>query len=168
MVFMLDYLLDAPVLVQALAGGVFAWLAGLLGAAFILAGKDFSQKVFDAMLGFAGGIMLAAVFWSLLEPALEMAREGSLPFWLSPTLGVAAGALFLAFLDRILPHLHLNLPKAEAEGPKTGWQRSVLLVMAITLHNIPEGLAIGVAIGAAAAGAIAGFLLMLLLDLTMG
>lgn len=142
----------APVAIQALAGGVFAWLAGLLGAAFILVKKDFSQPVFDAMLGFAGGIMLAAVFWSLLEPALQMAGEGSLPFWLPAALGVAAGASCLAVLDRILPHLHLNFPPAEAEGPKTGWQRSVLLVMAITLHNIPEGLAVGVAIGAAAAG----------------
>jgi ZIP family zinc transporter len=104
------------------------------------------------MLGFAAGVMIAASFWSLLAPALEMAAEGPLPEWIPAAVGFLLGGAFLWVVDRILPHLHLGLPIEEAEGIRTSWQRSILLVLAITLHNIPEGLAVGVAFGAVGAG----------------
>ncbi len=133
---------------QALAAGIFAWALGAFGAAFVFAVKDFSQRVFDLMLGFAGGIMLSASFWSLLAPAVEMSANN----WVPAVLGFLLGSFFMRVVDKLLPHLHLGFPIQEAEGIKTSWRRSVLLVLAIALHNIPEGLAIGVAIGAAALG----------------
>jgi ZIP family zinc transporter len=106
--------------------------------------------VLDGMLGFAAGVMIAASYWSLLAPAIEMAEQGSLPAWVPATAGFLMGGFFLYIIDKILPHLHLGFPMEEAEGIKTSWHRSVLLVLAITLHNIPEGLAVGVAFGALA------------------
>jgi ZIP family zinc transporter len=106
----------------------------------------------DAMLGFAGGVMIAASYWSLLAPAIEMSEGKSIPSWLPAVVGFLAGGLFLRALDKLLPHLHIGFPTEEAEGVKTSWRRSTLLILAITLHNIPEGLAVGVAFGALAAG----------------
>ena len=96
--------------------------------------------------------MIAASYWSLLAPAIEMSASLNVPEWFPATIGFLAGGAFLWMVDKLLPHLHLGMPTSEAEGIKTSWQRSVLLVLAITLHNIPEGLAVGVAFGAAAAG----------------
>jgi len=103
------------------------------------------------MLGFAAGVMIAASFWSLLAPAIAMAEEANMIPWMPAMIGFLAGGAFLWLVDVLMPHLHIGAPTEEAEGVKTGWQRSVLLVMAITLHNIPEGLAVGVAFGAVAA-----------------
>jgi ZIP family zinc transporter len=114
--------------------------------------RDISKKTLDAMLGFAAGVMIAASFWSLLTPAIEMSEGKDIPAWIPATAGFLFGGLFLRVIDKILPHLHLGFPLEEAEGIKTSWQRSTLLVLAITLHNIPEGLAVGVAFGAVAAG----------------
>jgi ZIP family zinc transporter len=108
--------------------------------------------VLDGMLGFAGGVMIAASYWSLLAPAIEMSEEGPLPAWIPAAVGFVLGGLFLFGVDKTLPHLHIGQRTADAEGIKTSWQRSVLLILAITLHNIPEGLAVGVAFGAVAAG----------------
>ncbi|MCB9313496.1 MAG: ZIP family metal transporter [Lewinellaceae bacterium] len=138
---------------QALIATLFTWGVTALGAALVFFFKKMNQKVLDAMLGFAAGVMIAASFWSLLAPAIEMSAEtSSLPEWAPALIGFLAGGLFLAGLDKILPHLHPGLSMKEAEGPKTSLRRSVLLVLAITLHNIPEGLAIGVAFGAVAYG----------------
>jgi ZIP family zinc transporter len=104
------------------------------------------------MLGFAAGVMIAASYWSLLAPAIEMAEAMGIPSWLPAVTGFLAGGAFLWLVDKLLPHLHPGMPLSRAEGPRTGWQRSVLLVLAITIHNIPEGLAVGVAFGAVAAG----------------
>ncbi|PKK89912.1 MAG: ZIP family metal transporter [Candidatus Wallbacteria bacterium HGW-Wallbacteria-1] len=137
---------------QALAGTMFTWFITALGAAVVFAFRSLNRKILDAMLGFAAGVMIAASFWSLLAPSIEMSREmGSTP-WAAPAIGFLAGALFLFAVDRLLPHLHPGMAIDKAEGIKTSWQRSVLLVLAITLHNIPEGLAVGVAFGAVAAG----------------
>jgi ZIP family zinc transporter len=138
-----------PIL-QALIATVFTWLVTALGAGLVFFFKGFKRKLLDGMLGFAAGVMIAASFWSLLAPAIEMAEELSLPAWLPAAIGFLLGAFFLWIADKLLPHLHLGFPMDEAEGIKTGWQRSVLLVLAITLHNIPEGLAVGVAFGALA------------------
>jgi zinc transporter, ZIP family len=139
-------------IIQALIAGVFTWGLTALGAAIVFATRDFSQKIFDSMLGFAAGVMLAASFWSLLAPAIEMSIHSGMIPWLAPALGFLLGTIFLRLIDKMLPHLHLGFPANEAEGVKTSWQRSILLILAITIHNIPEGLAVGVAIGAAASG----------------
>jgi ZIP family zinc transporter len=140
-----------PVL-QALLATTFTWLVTASGAALVFLFKDMPRKALDGMLGFTGGVMIAASYWSLLAPSIEMSEaQGMLP-WFPPAVGFAAGALFLFGLDKLVPHLHLNFGQDESEGVKTQWKRTTLLVLAITLHNIPEGLAVGVAFGAAAAG----------------
>ncbi|MEJ2101491.1 MAG: ZIP family metal transporter [Desulfobacterales bacterium] len=135
---------------QALVATLFTWFVTALGAAFVFFFKSINRKVLDGMLGFAAGVMIAASYWSLLAPAIEMAKENNLPSWIPATVGFLMGGFFLWIIDKILPHLHLGFPIKEAEGIKTSWHRSVLLVLAITLHNIPEGLAVGVAFGALA------------------
>lgn len=139
-----------PIL-QALVATLFTWFVTALGASLVFGFKSINRRVLDAMLGFAAGVMIAASYWSLLAPAIEMAEEGPLPAWLPAAVGFLLGGAFLWGVDKVLPHLHLGLPIEEAEGVKTHWARSILLVLAITLHNIPEGLAVGVAFGALAA-----------------
>jgi ZIP family zinc transporter len=141
----------SPIL-QALLGTLFTWFVTALGAAMVFLFRSVNRRLLNAMLGFAAGVMIAASFWSLLAPALEMAAEGPIPEWIPAAAGFLLGGAFLWLVDRILPHLHLGMPIEKAEGIHTNWHRSVLLVMAITLHNIPEGLAVGVAFGAVAAG----------------
>jgi len=149
---MLSFISQFNPVVQALLAGLFTWFVTACGAAWVFATKKFSQKILDAMLGFAGGVMIAASFWSLLAPAIEMSEGKPLPAWIPAAVGFFLGAAFLRLIDKILPHLHIGYPMEEAEGIKTSWHRSTLLVLAITLHNIPEGLAIGVAFGAVAYG----------------
>ncbi len=135
---------------QAFIAGTFCWITTALGAAVVFLKKNVSRKFLDAALGFAAGIMIAASIWSLLEPSMEMARSMGLIEWAPATLGFILGAVCIRIGDAYVPHLHLGLPKDAAEGVKTKWRRATLLVMAITLHNIPEGLAVGVLFGAAA------------------
>jgi ZIP family zinc transporter len=104
------------------------------------------------MLGFAAGVMIAASYWSLLAPSIEISETLGYPSFVPPAIGFLLGGIVLWLIDRLIPHLHLWLPMSQAEGIKTTWQRSVLLILAITIHNIPEGMAVGVAFGAAAAG----------------
>jgi len=136
--------------VQALLATSCTWLATALGASVVFFFKKIDRRVLDALLGFAGGVMIAASFWSLLAPSIEMTKaRGGIP-WLPAAGGFLMGGLFLRVVDFLLPHLHAGFEKAE--GIKTHWQRTVLLVLAITLHNVPEGLAVGVAFGAIATG----------------
>jgi ZIP family zinc transporter len=138
--------------IQALVATGFTWAMTALGAAIVFTARDFSRRALDAMLGFAGGVMIAASYWSLLAPAIAMSEGRDIPAWVPAVAGFLLGGVFLRGVDRVLPHLHLGFPTREAEGVKTNWHRSTLLVLAITLHNIPEGLAVGVAFGALAAG----------------
>src|SRR5665647_1356114 len=141
----------SPVM-QALMATGFTWFVTALGAGLVFFFKTINRKSLDTMLGFAAGVMIAASFWSLLLPAIEMSEEaGNLP-WLAPMIGFLMGGAFLKLADSLLPHLHIGMPVESAEGVKTNWKRSILLVTAITLHNIPEGLAVGVAFGAVGAG----------------
>lgn len=137
---------------QAFLATLFTWGMTALGASLVFGTKKVPRKLLDAMLGFAAGVMIAASFWSLLAPAIDIAEAGPLPVWVPPLIGFMAGGIFLRLLDRVLPHLHPGLPMSEVEGVETSWRRSVLLISAITLHNIPEGLAIGVAFGAVGVG----------------
>lgn len=137
---------------QALMATLFTWGVTALGAALVFFFKSINPKVLNGMLGFAAGVMIAASFWSLLAPGIELAEELGQVAYITAAVGFLLGGGFLYLVDKVLPHLHLGLDTSEAEGIKTTWQRSVLLVLAITLHNIPEGLAVGVAFGAVAAG----------------
>ena len=134
----------------ALVATLLTWGATALGAAMVFFFKSIRRNTMDAMLGFASGVMIAASFWSLLAPSIEMseAQLGALWKWLPPLLGFLGGGGFIWLIDKVLPHLHPGDKQEDAEGLPTSWRRSVLLVLAITLHNIPEGLAIGVAFGA--------------------
>lgn len=150
---LVEFFLTLHPITQALLGTLFTWGMTALGAALVFTTKTMNQKLFDGMLGFAGGVMIAASFWSLLSPAISMAENGSLPAWLPASLGFLLGGAFLWGVDKIIPHLHPNSSIENAEGIRpANKRRSTLLVLAITLHNIPEGLAIGVAFGAVAAG----------------
>lgn len=137
---------------SALIATTFTWLLTASGAALVFFFKTMHRKWLDGMLGFTGGVMVAASFWSLLSPAIEMSADGPTPEWFPAAVGFGIGALFLFALDKYLPHLHINFKREEAEGLKTDWHKTTLLVLAITLHNIPEGLAVGVLFGGVAAG----------------
>jgi zinc transporter, ZIP family len=137
---------------QALVASLFTWGMTALGAGVVFFFKTVERRLLDFALGFTAGVMIAASFWSLLAPAIAMSEELGYVKWLPPLVGFLAGAASMRLADWLLPHLHLFAEDSSAEGMKTAWRRSALLVLAITLHNIPEGLAIGVAFGAVDAG----------------
>ncbi len=138
-----------PIL-AALYATMFTWFLTAFGASFVFFFKNMNRVVLDGMLGFTGGVMVAASFWSLLAPAIEMSGGEGFVKVIPAAVGFLLGAVFIFGLDKILPHLHINFQ--ETEGVKSPWQRTTLLVLAITLHNIPEGLAVGVLFGGVAAG----------------
>jgi ZIP family zinc transporter len=148
---MMNWFTSLSPITQALCATLFTWFLTALGAALVFFFKQINRKVLDGMLGFAAGVMIAASFWSLLSPAIEMTENAGGIAWVPAVIGFLAGGAFLWLTDQFLPHLHLGFPTEEAEGVHTSWRRSILLVLAITLHNIPEGLAVGVAFGAIAA-----------------
>lgn len=149
---MVDFLLQFHPVTQALFATLFTWGITAAGASLVFFTKAINPKTMDSLLGFAAGVMIAASFWSLLAPGIEMAEElGHIP-WLTAAIGFMGGGIFMRLIDKFLPHLHPGFAIEKSEGVKTSWQRSTLLVLAITLHNIPEGLAVGVAFGAVSAG----------------
>lgn len=148
---MIEWYISSSPIIQTFIATLFTWGMTALGAALVFSTKTVNQKLMDGMLGFAGGVMIAASFWSLIDPALSMAEEGSFPAWLPVAIGFMLGGVFLWSADKFIPHLHPNTPEEETEGinPEKR-KRSTLLVLAITMHNIPEGLAVGVAFGSLA------------------
>ncbi len=148
---MANFFFQLSPVVQALLATCFTWGMTAAGAALVFLQREIKAKYLDAMLGFAAGVMIAASFWSLLAPGIAMAEQLGQTAWLTAAIGFMAGGLFMRLIDAVLPHLHLGMDMPQREGVQTSWQRSTLLVLAITLHNIPEGLAVGVAFGAAAA-----------------
>ncbi len=149
---MIDFILQFNPVTQAFLATLFTWGLTAAGAAVVFFTRTINPKVMDSMLGFAAGVMIAASFWSLLAPGIEMAEQLGHTPWLTAVIGFLSGGIFMRLTDKFLPHLHPGLSIDKSEGVKTSWQRSTLLVLAITLHNIPEGLAVGVAFGAVAAG----------------
>ncbi len=149
---MVDLIEQFSPVTQALIATLFTWGVTAAGASLVFFTRKVNPRLMDAMLGFAAGVMIAASFWSLLAPGIEMAGQLGLVPWLTAAIGFMGGGIFMRLTDFLLPHLHPGLDTRQSEGVKTSWQRSTLLVLAITLHNIPEGLAVGVAFGAVAAG----------------
>jgi zinc transporter, ZIP family len=144
---MLTWFMGLEVWVQALLGTLFTWGLTALGAALVFFFKNIHRDVFNLMLGFASGVMIAASFWSLLSPAIDMAEEQGVISWLVVAVGFALGGIFLYIADKTVPHMHFGF-NHDKEGLPTKLKRNILLVFSITLHNIPEGLAVGVAFGA--------------------
>ncbi len=147
-----EFLAPYPPYMQALMATTFTWLLTAAGASLVFFFKTMRRSVLDGALGFTGGVMIAASYWSLLAPAIEMTENKGGIAWLPAAIGFVSGALFLFALDKIMPHLHINFKTDQSEGIKTNWHKTTLLVLAITMHNIPEGLAVGVLFGAAALG----------------
>ena len=131
---------------------LFTWGLTAAGAALVFLFKSMNRAVLDGMLGFTGGVMVAASFWSLLAPGIEMSEGEGFVKVIPAAVGFLLGAIFIFLLDKVLPHLHINFKESEKEGIKTPWHRTTLLTLAITLHNIPDGLAVGVLFGGVAAG----------------
>ncbi len=145
----MEFFRNLSPMVQALLATLFTWGVTALGSAGVFLTKEINRKVLDGMLGFASGVMISASYFSLISPAIELAKsDSSLPFWFPVVFGFLLGGLTLYIIDKLLPHLHINLPEESKEGIVTPWRRTTLLILAITLHNIPEGLAVGVAFGA--------------------
>lgn len=147
---MIDAFAELSPITQALLAACFTWGMTALGASLVFLARGVNRKLLDGSLGVAAGVMIAASFWSLLNPAIHMAEASGVPGWQPAAVGFLAGAGLLWGLDKVLPHLHAGFSMSSVEGVKTSWRRSTLLILAITLHNIPEGLAVGVAFGAAA------------------
>lgn len=146
------YLEGIDPILAALYASLFTWILTAAGASLVFLVKGMNRALLDGMLGFTGGVMVAASFWSLLAPGIEMSPGEGFAKVIPAAIGFGLGALFIFGLDKVLPHLHINFRQEEAEGIKTPWHRTTLLVLAITLHNIPEGLAVGVLFGGVAAG----------------
>jgi ZIP family zinc transporter len=148
----IEYFSNLDPVLGALYATLFTWGVTALGASSVFLFKSMSRMALDGMLGFTGGVMVAASFWSLLSPAIEMSAGEGFAKVMPSAIGFGLGALFIFAIDKVLPHLHINFKKEDAEGIKTPWRRTTLLTLAITLHNIPEGLAVGVLFGGVAAG----------------
>ncbi len=148
----IDYFETINPILAAFYATLFTWGLTAIGAAFVFFFKRMNRAVLDGMLGFTGGVMVAASFWSLLAPGIEMSPGEGFEKVIPAAIGFMLGAVFLYGLDKVLPHLHINFRESQKEGIKTPWHKTTLLTLAITLHNIPEGLAVGVLFGGVAAG----------------
>ena len=148
----IDYLESINPILAAFYATLFTWALTAAGAGLVFFFRTMNRAVLDGMLGFTGGVMVAASFWSLLAPGIEMSPGEGFVKVLPAAIGFLLGALFIFGLDKVLPHLHINFKESEKEGIETPWRRTTLLTLAITLHNIPEGLAVGVLFGGVAAG----------------
>ena len=148
---MIDFFENLPPYLQALVAGIITWLLTLVASVFIF--KSVNKRILTSMQGFLAGIMIVD-FWSLLQPSIEYGKDGSLPAWLPLCNWLLFGGIFIRVLDSVIPHLHQRIGDKSQyrEGVKTSLSKNTLLVLAITLHNIPEGLSIGVAFGGIATG----------------
>lgn len=166
---MIDTFISYHPVLQALLAGLFTWGCTIIGSAFVFLFKTVNRKFLDVMNGFAAGVMIAASFWSLLAPSISFAEKNNYGSWswFPAAIGFLAGGFFLRLIDVVIPHLHLNEPIENREGPDTKASKNLLLFLAITIHNIPEGLSVGVAFGAAAIGAANGDAFMSAVDVQL-
>lgn len=167
----MDWLLSQNLVLLAFLAGLFTWGCTILGAAIVFFFRNISRKLLDIMMGFAAGVMIAASFWSLLEPSIAYAKaDGSVWSWFPAAFGFLLGGLFIRFIDAIVPHLHLDKEVSDVEGlqPPKKLSKTALLFLAITIHNIPEGLAVGVTFGALAYGNVSTSALLGALGLAIG
>lgn len=150
---MQEFFITLPPYLQALLAGIITWLLTAFGSSFVYLFKNIDTKIINTMQGFAAGVMIAASFWSLLQPSIDQSSDSAMP-WLPAAIGFLLGGFFIRLLDFVIPHAHQNAPdkSQRVEGPDTKLGKNTLLFLAITLHNIPEGMAIGVAFGGVATG----------------
>ena len=147
--------IENPIL-QAFIATLFTWMMTALGASLVFLFKKTNKKTFDSILGFTGGVMIAASFCSLLIPSLshsETQVASIFPSWFPPTVGLMSGALFLMLMDRLVPdykRICLDSTQKKSSQEDSDWKCTLLLVVAMTVHHMPEGLAVGVAFGALA------------------
>ncbi len=153
----MTWLLHQNVVFLALLAGLFTWGCTIVGSAIVFFFKNISRKLLDIMMGFAAGVMIAASFWSLLDPSLTYATQNGYGkwSWFPAAAGFLLGGVALRLIDAVVPHLHLGNDISKAEGiqpRKKKLSKTALLFLAITIHNFPEGLAVGVTFGALAGG----------------
>lgn len=164
----MEWFINQSPIVQGLLATIFTWLVTALGAALVFFFKKFDKRILNTMLGFGAGVMIAASFWSLLSPAIDLSEQLGYSGFIIPSIGFFLGGAFLIFADKLMDKYSYGsvLKKEEAEeeaeeveeneegssSKVTKYRKSILLVLAVTLHNIPEGLAVGVAFGGVAVG----------------
>lgn len=151
----MSWFASQSVVMQAFLAGLFTWFCTVLGSAIVFFFKNISRKLLDTMSGFAAGVMIAASFWSLLAPSISYAEADYGKWsWVPAAIGFLVGGIFLRMIDFLVPHLHLGNDVKDAEGgnvqERKKLSKTALLFLAITIHNIPEGLALGVTFGALA------------------
>jgi zinc transporter, ZIP family len=149
---MIESIKNSSPIIQALAAGLFTWSITAFGASFVFVTKKVSKKLLESMLGFAGGVMMAASFWSLLSPSIGMSKGSNMPSWMPAAVGFLIGGIFLGYIDKLIPHFRIGSIVKKNKNANVYDKSINMLILAVTLHNIPEGLAIGVAFGAVAAG----------------
>lgn len=150
----MEWFLTLNPIYQAGLAGLFTWACTALGAASVFFVKEVNQRFLAIMQGFAGGVMVAASFWSLLEPALNQAElnRPDFPAWIPAAVGFMVGGIFLRIIDKLVPHLHYAGDHGDTDPSKTHLTRTWMLFLAVTIHNIPEGMAMGVAFAAVTSG----------------
>jgi zinc transporter, ZIP family len=149
---MKEFIMNFDPVFLAFLAGMITWGMTAIGSSFVFLTRQPNRKLLDSMFGFAAGVMIAASYWSLLAPAIEISAGKAIPKWFPPAIGFILGSFFILAFDKIIPHLHSGFPMEEKEGVKTNLQRNILFIFAVTLHNIPEGMAIGVAFGSILSG----------------
>ena len=162
----MSFFSDLDPVLQAFIGTTFTYLVTALGASLVYFFRSVNRQVLDLMLGFAAGVMIAASFWSLILPSIELCRALGYSIWIMPSIGFICGGLFIVFASILMDKY--SFATITKDSPKlTTLKRSILLVLAVTIHNIPEGFAVGIAFGGAALG-IEGLTLLGAISLAIG
>ncbi len=148
----MNFLLELNPIIQAAIATIFTWLVTLSGSALVFCFKNLKREILDSMLGFGAGVMIAASFWSLITPSIELCATLGYNKWMMPAFGFLCGGLFIVGASKLMDRYSFEsfIDKSKNKTSSDTIRRSILLVLAVTLHNIPEGFAIGVSFGGAA------------------